>query len=145
MALIATQLREKGVKSVLLGTDGWDSPELLKIGGSAIIGGYFTNHYSPERKDKVAERFIARYKEKFGSVPDTFAALTYDATTILLETLDKAKQPTPEAIMQGLSALKGFHGVTGTIGFDKNGDAVKSAVMLKVEKEGFKYMTTITP
>jgi branched-chain amino acid transport system substrate-binding protein len=145
VALIATQLREKGVKSVLLGTDGWDSPELVKIGGSAIIGGYFTNHYSPERKDKTAERFITRYREKFGSVPDTFAALTYDATTILLQTLDKAKQPTAEALVQGLAGLKGFQGVTGTIGFDKNGDAVKSAVILKVEKEGFKYMTTVNP
>lgn len=145
VALIATQLREKGVKSVLLGTDGWDSPELLKIGGSAVVGGYFTNHYSPERKDRIAEQFIARYREKFGAVPDTFAALTYDATTILLQTLDKAKQPTSEALMQGLSVLKGFKGVTGTIGFDKNGDAVKSAVILKVEKEGFKYMTTVNP
>jgi branched-chain amino acid transport system substrate-binding protein len=145
VALIATQLREKAVKSVLLGTDGWDSPELVKIGGSAIVGGYFTNHYSPERKDKIAERFITRYKEKFGSVPDTFAALSYDATTILLQTIDKAKQPTPEAIAQGLSGLKGFQGVTGTIGFNKDGDAVKSAVMLKVEKDGFKYVTTVNP
>lgn len=145
VALIATQLREKAVKSVLLGTDGWDSPELLKIGGSAIAGSYFTNHYSPERKDKVAERFITRYKEKHGTVPDALAALTYDATAILLQSLDKAKQPTPEAITQVLSELKGFHGVTGTIGFDKNGDAVKSAVILKVEKDGFKYVTTINP
>jgi branched-chain amino acid transport system substrate-binding protein len=50
VALIARQIREKGIRSTLLGGDGWDSPDLLKIGGSAITGGYFVNHYSPDRK-----------------------------------------------------------------------------------------------
>ena len=145
VALIAQQLRDRAVKAVLMGTDGWDSPELVKIGKNAIIGGYFTNHYSPERKDKVAEKFINEYKEKHGSVPDALAALTYDATMILLETLDKGQKPDAELITKALSELKNFHGVTGTIGFDKNGDAVKSAVILQVEKEGSKYVTTINP
>ena len=145
VALIAQQLRDRAVRAVLMGTDGWDSPELVKIGGNAIIGGYFTNHYSPERKDKVAEKFIAEYKEKHGSVPDALAALTYDATMILLETLDKVQKPDAELITRALSALKNFHGVTGTISFDKNGDAVKSAVILQVEKEGSRYVTTINP
>jgi branched-chain amino acid transport system substrate-binding protein len=145
VGLIATQLREKGVKSVFIGTDGWDSPELIKVGGNAVIGGYFTNHYSPERKDKVAEKFINRYKEKHGAVPDALGALSYDATMILLDTLDKVKEPTAESITKALAELKGFHGVTGTIGFDKNGDAVKSAVILKLEKDGAKYVTTVNP
>jgi branched-chain amino acid transport system substrate-binding protein len=72
-------------------------------------------------------------------------ALTYDATMILLQTLDKAKEPTGESIGKSLAELKGFQGVTGTIGFDKNGDAVKSAVILKLEKDGAKYVTTVNP
>ncbi len=145
VALIAQQLRDRAVKGVLMGTDGWDSPELVKIGKNAVIGGYFTNHYSPERKDKVAERFINEYKEKHGSVPDALGALTYDATMILLETLDKVQKPDAELITKALSELKNFHGVTGTIGFDRKGDAVKSAVILQVEKEGSKYVTTVNP
>jgi branched-chain amino acid transport system substrate-binding protein len=144
-SLIARQVREKGLKSALLGGDGWDSPDLIKIGGSAIIGNYFTNHYSPERKDKVAEAFIAKYKQKHGAVPDALAALAYDATMIYLESLDKAKKATPEEVMKALNSLKNFKGVTGNISFDKNGDPVKSAVILKVEKDGFKYVTTVNP
>jgi branched-chain amino acid transport system substrate-binding protein len=145
VALISQQLRDKAVRSVLLGTDGWDSPELVKIGKNAIIGGYFTNHYSSERKDRVAERFVNRYKEKHGSSPDALAALTYDATMILLETLDKVQKADAESITRALSELKNFHGVTGNIGFDKKGDAIKSAVILQVEKEGSKYVTTVNP
>jgi branched-chain amino acid transport system substrate-binding protein len=145
VALIARQARERGLKSILLGSDGWDSPELMKIAGSAIIGGYFTNHYSPDRKDPVAEAFIKRYKEKHRAVPDALAALSYDATTVLLKAIDSTKKPAQGEIVKYLSSLKNHKGVTGNISFDNNGDAVKSVVLLKVEKDKVKYMTTINP
>ncbi len=145
VALIARQIREKGLKSTMLGGDGWDSPDLLKIAGNAIVGGYFTNHYSPDRKDPVAEAFIKRYKEKYGMVPDTFAALSYDATMMLLKAIDSSNKPAQEEIVKNLSSLKSHKGVTGNISFDKNGDAIKSVVLLKVEKDKVKYMTTVNP
>lgn len=145
VALIAKQIREKGLKSALIGGDGWDSPELIKIAGNAIVGGSFTNHYSPDRKDPIADAFIKKYKERFGNVPDALGALGYDSTVMLLKVLDSVKRPTQEEIMKALAAVKNFKGVTGNISFDKNGDAIKSAVILKVEKDGFKYLTTINP
>ncbi len=144
-ALIARQIREKGLKSIMVGGDGWDSPELLKIAGDALTGCYFTNHYSPERKEPVAEAFVKRYKAKHGVLPDAFAALSYDATMILLKAIDRAKKPTQNEIIQVLSGLKNYKGVTGTISFDKNGDAIKSAVLLKIEKDRVRYMSTINP
>ena len=48
VGLIAKQARQLGVKAVFLGGDGWDSPDMAKIAGDAIYGGYFTNHYSPD-------------------------------------------------------------------------------------------------
>lgn len=145
VALIAKQVREKGIKSPMLGGDGWDSPELIKIAGNAIIGSYFTNHYSPDRKDPVTEKFIKVYKTKHGVVPDALAALSFDATMLLLQSLDKAKKPDSTLIKAELEKTKNFKGSTGIINFDKNGDAVKSTVILKLEKDGAKYVTTIAP
>lgn len=144
VVLIARQVREKGIKSPMLGGDGWDSPELLKA-GNAIIGNYFTNHYSVQSKDAATRRFIAGYKARYGAPPDALAALAYDATRIFLQALDTAKQPKGDEIKTVLSGLKNFKGATGVISFDKNGDAVKSAVVLKVEKNGFDYATTVNP
>jgi branched-chain amino acid transport system substrate-binding protein len=48
VGLIAKQVREKDLQATLIGPDGWDSPELAKVAGEAIEGGYFSNHYSPE-------------------------------------------------------------------------------------------------
>jgi branched-chain amino acid transport system substrate-binding protein len=145
VALIAKQVREKGLKGALLGGDGWDSPELLKIGGNAVVGGYFTNHYSPDRKDPVAEAFIKKYKGKYGVVPDSLGALAYDATMIFLKALDEAKRPNSQDILKVLSALKNYKGVTGNMSFDRNGDPVKSVAILRVEKGEFKYVTTVNP
>lgn len=145
VGLISKQIREKGVKATLLGGDGWDSPDLAKIAGSAIVGGYFTNHYSPDRKDPVTQAFIKKYKEKHGIVPDALGSLAYDATMILFKTLDSAKSPTSEEIVKGLGTIKNFKGVTGNISFDKNGDSVKSVVILKMEKDKVRYVTTIEP
>lgn len=145
VALIAKQVREKGIKAPMLGGDGWDSPELLKIGGDAVTGSYFTNHYSPERKDPVTEKFINLYKAKHGVVPDALAALSYDATLLLLTSLDNAKNSDRLSIKAELEKVKNFKGSTGTMNFDKNGDAVKSTVILKIEKDGVKYVTTVTP
>ncbi len=145
VALISKQIRENGIMSTLLGGDGWDSPELLKMGGDSVVGGYFANHYSADRRDPVAESFINKYKARHGIVPDAFAALAYDATAILLKALDCAKRPLPEDIMKTLAMTKGHKGVTGLISFDANGDALKSVVILKVEKNGFKYVKTVDP
>lgn len=145
VALIAKQLREKGVKSTLIGGDGWDSPELIKIAGKAIVGGYFTNHYSPDRKDPISEAFLKKYKEKHNTIPDALGVLAYDAVKIYLNALDQANSSNPDAIVKALNSMKNFKGVTGTISFDKNGDAQKSVVILKMEETGAKYVTTVNP
>ncbi|MBA4418364.1 MAG: branched-chain amino acid ABC transporter substrate-binding protein [Syntrophus sp. (in: bacteria)] len=145
VALIAKQVREKGLKGTMIGGDGWDSPELIKIAGNSVVGGYFTNHYSPDRKDPIAEAFIRKYKEKHGMVPDALAALAYDATMILFKALDSAKNPTPEEVAKIIANMKDFKGVTGTLRFDKNGDVIKSVVILKVDKDAVRYVTTVNP
>ncbi len=145
VGLIAKQIREKGIKATMMGGDGWDSPELIKVAGNAIVGGYFTNHYSPDRKDPVTESFVKKYRERHGAVPDALGSLGYDATAILLKTLDAAGKPTAAEITRLLAGLKNHKGVTGTISFDGNGDAVKSAVILRIDKDGAKYVTTVSP
>ena len=54
-------------------------------------------------------------------------------------------QPLKPVATMVLAPTKGYKGATGLIGFSRNGDAVKSAVILKVEKSGFKYVTTVNP
>jgi len=145
VGIIARQAREVGLKVPLLGGDGWDSDKLFELGGSALEGSYFSNHYSPGNPDPVLQSFLARYKEKYGSVPDSVAALSYDAARVLVEALKRAPDTSGPAVRDAIAATKDFPGVAGRITLDANRDAVKEAVVLKVAGGKAEFVTTVKP
>lgn len=145
VALVAKQLKELGMKQPMLGGDGWSSPDLFKIAKEAINGHYFSNHYTTESKDPKTIKFVQDFKAKFNEVPDVMAALAYDATYMMAEAIKNSKAVTSENIREELSKIKDFHGVTGKMSMDANRDAVKSAVVVKVEGEEYKLVTEISP
>lgn len=132
VGLIAKQARALGIKATFLGGDGWDSPDLFKVGGDAVNGGYFSNHYSPDdTSDKVVE-FRKNYEAKFGKTPDALAALAYDAATIMISAIKKAGSTDGDKIKDALKATD-LQVVSGTITFDKNRNPIKDAVIIKAQ------------
>src|SRR5207248_3267484 len=73
--LIAQQARELGLKQPLLGGDGWESPKLVEIGGSALDGSYYSNHYFVGDPNPRVQDFVTKYKAKYSADPDSIAAL----------------------------------------------------------------------
>ena len=145
VGLIAKQAQEKGLKVQLVGPDGWDSPDLVKIAGSAIEGGYFSNHYSPDDKRPEVVAWVKKYKEKHGQVPDALGTLAYDATNLLLEAIRKAGSDDPKKIREALASIKDFQAVSGKSTLDRNGDSVKSAAILKIEGGRQKFVKMVNP
>ena len=145
VGLIAKQAQEKGLKVQLVGPDGWDSPDLVKIAGSAIEGGYFSNHYSPDDRRPEVVAWVKKYKEKHGQVPDALGTLAYDGTKLLLEAIRKAGSDDPRKIRDALASIRDFHGVTGKSTLDRNGDSVKSAAIVKIEGGRQKFVTMVNP
>jgi len=145
VGLIAKQAREKGIKSVFLGGDGWDSPDLVKIAGKAVEGGYFSNHYSPEDPRAEVQNFIKKYRAKYGSTPDALATLGYDATLILLSGIERAKSDNPEAVSRALAQTKNLRVVSGKISYDKDGNPIKSAAVIEIVNGQQKFKTTVNP
>jgi branched-chain amino acid transport system substrate-binding protein len=145
VGIIARQAREVGLKAPLMGGDGWDSEKLFELGGSAIQGSYFSNHYSPDNPDPRVQKFISEYKAAYGGVPDALAALGYDAAHVAIEALKRAKDLSGPAVRDAIAQTKNFPGVAGTITLDDKRNAVKSAVVLKVGDGKTEYVTTINP
>ena len=145
VGLIARQARELGIKVPLLGGDGWDSPKLKEIGGEALNGSYFSNHYSNEDKSPAVQEFITKFKAAYGIVPDGLTAMGYDAARVLVDAMNRAKSLSPSDIRDAIAQTKNYAGVTGHITIDEKRNAVKSAVVLKVDNGDFKYQTTINP
>ncbi len=133
-ANIMRQARKLGITAPFVGGDGWDSDKLEEIGGDAVQGSYYSNHYSPEEDSPVVKNFVAKYKAEFGSLPDGLAALGYDAANLLFVALDKSPSLGGTDLAATIAGIKDFVGVTGTITIDPQRDASKSAVVVKVDK-----------
>jgi len=145
VGLIARQAREMGLMMPLLGGDGWDSEKLFELGGEALEGNYFSNHYSPDNPDPKVQKFIADYTAAYGGVPDALAALGYDAAKVAVAALEKAKDTSGPAVRDAIAQTKDFPGVAGNITLDEKRNPVKSAVVLKIEGGKTQFVTSINP
>lgn len=145
VGLIARQAKQLGLKVPLMGGDGWDSSKLYEIGKEAINGNYFSNHYTTESTDPVTQDFIKRYKERYNEVPDGLAALGYDSARVLIEAMERASTLDSKTIRDEIAKTKDFTGVTGKISINEHRNAVKSAVVVKVDGNTNRFVTTISP
>ena len=133
------------MKLPLLGGDGWDAPDLFKIGGDAINGSYFSNHFAPDAATPKAQKFVADFKTKYGMEPTGLGALGYDAAAVLADAIKRAGKTDTEALRAALADTKNFEGVTGSITIDPQRNAQKSAVVLKIEGGKAKFAATVAP
>jgi branched-chain amino acid transport system substrate-binding protein len=128
---IAIQARDLGMKQPLVGGDGWESPKLLEIGGAALEGSYYSNHYFVDDPTPAVKAFVTKYQEKYGAKPDSLAALGYDSMNMLAEAMRRAAKLDGPSIRDQIAATKDFTGVTGTIslGPDRNPTGKKLVVL----------------
>jgi branched-chain amino acid transport system substrate-binding protein len=139
--LIAKQAKEKGIKAVLLGGDGWDSADLDV---QAVDGGYHSNHYAPSDPRPAVQGFLSTYKAKYGKEPDALAVLAYDAANILFESIKKANTNDTEKVRAAMSAIQ-VEGISGKITFDKNNNPIKTASLIHITGGKKVFVKFVTP
>ena len=144
-AVIIKQARQLGLEVPFLGTDGWDSNELLRFAGQAVNNCYFATHFSSEHLADKAKSFSEAYRAKFQAAPPTLAALTYDAVWLLADALRRGGSATSTALRDALAETTDFAGVTGTITFDQDRNPKKSGIILRVQDGKFTYLETVEP
>ena len=145
VGVIAKQAKELGITAPLLGGDGWDSPKLFELGGTALDGAYMVNHYSTDDPSPAVQKFVAAYKAKYGAVPDAIAALGYDAMNVLADSIKRAGGTDSTKLRDAIAGTKGFAGVTGSISLNASRDAVKPAVVFELRNKKLNYKETIQP
>jgi branched-chain amino acid transport system substrate-binding protein len=140
--LVTKQAKEKGIIAPFVGGDGWDSADLdLK----AADGGFYTNHYSADDQRAEVQNFIKAYVDKYkGNKPDALAALAYDATNLLLQSIKDAGADDTTKVKAALEKIS-FNAVSGKITFDAQHNPVKGAVILAVKGGKVSYETFVQP
>lgn len=138
--LIAKQMRELGIKALLLSGDGLQTPEFVKIGGQASEGAYITNVGVPPERIESAKAFLDKFKAAYPGIDfQPYDHYTYEATMIALLALEKAGLTGPElnrpAMLDFLRTVK-YDGVLGRTEFDAKGDTLNKAVTVYLVKDG---------
>lgn len=165
VGLIARKARELGLTCPILGGDGWESEQLIEIGGDALNGAYYSNHFAVDNPEPKLQAFLKDFKALHGKEPDAIGGLAYDAANVLFGCLEKlatdepavfkalgsAKAGTPERkeaqkkLAALIAATKDYAGVTGVITLDENRNASKPAVVLEIKGGKKVFNTSINP
>jgi branched-chain amino acid transport system substrate-binding protein len=147
VGLIVKQARELGITAPIMGGDGWDSPDLVKIAGAdALNNTFITNHYSSGDSDKKVSDFVAAFKAKYdGKSPDAFTALGYDTVYFVADAIKRAGSSDPKKIQKALEETDGLELVSGKVKLDENHDPIKAAVILEYKNGEQQFKTKINP
>ena len=135
---IIAQASKLGLRMHMMGGNGLNSPKMVEASGAAAVGvavgaaWFIDNNYTGNKA------FVARYKKKFGSLPDQFAAQSYAASQVVAQ-LAKEGLSTPREVCGGLKSLRVAQTVLGPIGFDANRDVKSAPVILRIVPGGFAY------
>ena len=117
--LIVRQMREQGMKTILVGGDALVTQEYWQITGEAGAGTLMT--FSPDpRKNPAAADVVKRFKAK-NIDPEGYVLYTYAAIQTWALAATAAKSEDSKAVIAQLNSGK-FNTVVGTFSFDKKGD-----------------------
>ncbi|MFL6246577.1 MAG: ABC transporter substrate-binding protein, partial [Thermoanaerobaculia bacterium] len=147
VAPIALQARELGITVPLVGGDGWESPKLIEIGGRALDGCRYSNHYHSDDPAPAVREFVTKYQERYSVHPDSLAALGYDSMRVLADAMRRAGPNFDRAkLRNALAATKNFAVVTGIITFDADRNPMgKRVVIERIEDNKLLLEKTIEP
>ncbi len=145
-ALICLQARELGLAVPIFGGDGWDSPPLIEIGGQAVEGTYYSDHYSATNTAPVVQDFVRKFRVRWGGeTPDAMAALGYDSAMVLADALRRAGTTAAPQLRDAIAATKDYPGVTGTTTIDAERNASKAATIFEVKGGQSVFVESIAP
>ncbi len=142
MNKIAVQARNYGINAVLIGSDGWHSPELAM---DRLGGAYFTTHYIPTEPNAAIQQWIARYETSYIVAPDALATLGYDAANLLLTAMEEAGAVTEPTLVAAAMTSQAFEGITGRITFDEQHNPIKAVPIVQIRDGEVSYVQRVTP
>jgi branched-chain amino acid transport system substrate-binding protein len=133
---IANQAKDLGMTMPVVGGDGWESPKLIEIGGKALEGCYYSNHYFYGDTNPIVRNFVEKYKQRYGVTPDSLAALGYDAMHVLAEAMKRAGKLDGASLRDAIAATKGYSGVTGTINLGPERNPIGKKLVIEEIRNG---------
>jgi branched-chain amino acid transport system substrate-binding protein len=133
--VISSQLAYYDVVGVtLLGTDLWNSKELVEIAGRYVNGAIFPSGFFPGSGYPGVKEFVSQYSSSFGQEPGLLAAMGYDTIRIVKQILEETSEQikTRSDLCAALAEARTFESVTGPMSFDEQRRVTRDLLLLTV-------------
>jgi branched-chain amino acid transport system substrate-binding protein len=134
VGMILSQMAFFDVKATFLGTNLWNGPGLVSIGGKAAEGAIFVDTFHAKGSSPSVARFVEEFRTSFQRDPETLEALSYDGAKLIKDILQSKSVSSPLQMQEELRQLKNFQGVTGLKGFGEDGKSIRTLSILAVKK-----------
>jgi branched-chain amino acid transport system substrate-binding protein len=136
---LVKQFRDAGITGPIVGGDGYDTPDLVKVAGSAADNVFFTTHALVDATGGTdgIKKFMTDYKAEYGNDPENaFAALGYDTVNLLVDAIKRAGSTDSAAVKSAIESTKDFPGITGAITFSADSHVPQKGVTVIAVKGG---------
>lgn len=129
---IAAYFPYYGIKDIrLFGTDLWDTPDFIRLGGKNIEDACFVSGFYADSSSLRVRDFVSTFSAIFDSSPTIWEASAYDTACIIRQMIEKGIDSRGE-LNEAISSLKDYKGATGTISFYSDGSTRKEITVLTV-------------
>ncbi|HQR52102.1 MAG TPA: branched-chain amino acid ABC transporter substrate-binding protein [Burkholderiales bacterium] len=132
---MAKQMASLGIPAKLIGGDGMQTPNFVKLAGDAAEGQMASMPGLPKEKMPGGQKFMEKYKAKFGKDVELFAPMGYDAVFVFVDAMKRAGSPDPAKYLPEVGKTR-IDGVIGPIEFDDKGDLKNGPITVYVVKGG---------
>ena len=136
---LVKQFRDAGITGPIVGGDGYDTPDLVKVAGAAAENVFFTTHALMDATagTEGIKKFMADYKAEYGNDPENaFAALGYDTLMLMADAIKRAGSTDSAAVKSAIESTSNFPGITGAITFSAGSHVPQKGVTVIAIKNG---------
>ncbi len=142
---MAKQMASLGITAKLIGGDGIQTPNFVKLAGDAAEGQMASMPGLPKDKMPGGQKFVEKYKAKFGQDVELFAPMGYDAVFVFVDAMKRAGSADPAKYLPEVGKTK-LEGVIGPIEFDDKGDLKNGPLTVYAVKSGtWNPLETVIP
>lgn len=140
-AEVVKAARDMGIDVPILGGDGLDSPDLIRIAGAGAEGTIVSSVFHPADPRPEAQIFVTAFREKFGALPNHMSVMGYDGLKVIVYAIERAGSPDPERLAEALRSVRDYQGASGLFRYDEKGDLVGRSISMSVVRDGrFVYL-----
>ena len=136
---LAKDMASAGIDAIFMAPDGCLEQVFIESAGAANLEGRCFVTFGglpPEKLVGKGSEFVARYRERYGELPEAYAVYGYEAMGVALRAIRDAGKKDRRAIADAALALRDYDGALGSWSFDANGDTTMRTLTVSGVRDG---------